>query len=121
MKRSVSPEPFAFAAALGLGLFLAGRRNGGATASDLAFALGSGALIVGLIRALGNLKMFASLRWGTRLLKRIFLGRSRPGRVEAEDYAAYRAKQGNHPDAPWLLAAAAALMVASFALAKLQI
>ncbi len=81
--------------------------------SDLLFALGSGALIVGIIALLGNLKMFASLSWGTRMLKRIFLNRMRGGREETEDYLAFRSRPASRADAVPLLIASAVFILLS--------
>ncbi len=111
--------PYFAALALGVILFLASGAQQGNVVSDGLFALASGALIVGLVRTLGNLKMFASLSWGTRLLRRVFVNRARSGREESEDYAAYRRKSGGHADAPALLIASAVLMILSFAAARL--
>lgn len=81
--------------------------------SDLLFSLGSGALIVGVIVLLGNLKMFASLSWGTRMLKRIFLNRMRSGREETEDYLAFRSRPASRADAVPLLIASAVFILLS--------
>lgn len=119
MRRRQSKVPYIAALALGVLLFLASGARQGHTLSNLLFSLSSGALIVGLIRLLGNMKMFASLNWGTRLLKRVFLNKARSGREESEDYAAYRSSRGGHADAVPLLIAAAALAALSLAAAKL--
>ncbi len=116
MRKRLSPAPFVVSLALGLILFvLTGMRS----VSDAAFCLGSGALVIGLVRLLSNMKMFASFSWGTRMLKRVFQGRARSGREEAEDYAKYRASLGGHADAPVLLAAALVLILVSLALSGL--
>ena len=100
-------------------LFLVSGVERGHILTDLLFSLASGALIVGLVRLLGNMKMFASLNWGTRLLKRVFLNRARSGRVETEEFAAFRSSRGGHADALPLLVASAVLAALSFAAAKL--
>ncbi|MBR3502670.1 MAG: hypothetical protein IKO07_00320 [Clostridia bacterium] len=114
-----SRTPYFAALALGIILFLASGAQGGHILSDLLFSLASGALIVGLVRLLGNLKMFASLNWGTRMLKRVFFNTARSGREETEAYAAYRSSRGGHADALPLLIASAALAALSLAAAKL--
>ena len=119
MKRRFAKGPTAAALLLGLLLFAARGSRGRAWLSDLFFSLGSGALLVGLVRLLGNLRMFASLAWGTGLLKRLFRGEARTGRQESEDYARYRNGKSGHEDAPWLLLAAAVLMILSGAAAAL--
>lgn len=112
-----SPIPYLAALALGILLFLVYGARQGHILSNLLFSLASGALIVGLFRLLGNMKMFASLMWGTRMLKRVFLNTFRGGREETEDYAAYRGSRGGHTDAVPLLIASAVLTVLSLAAA----
>ena len=112
MKPGLSPWPFAFGLALGAALFALGR-TGGPILSDLLFSLGSGLLIAGLIRLLSNLRAFASFAWGVRMLKRLIAGEARSGREETEDYRRFRAARGGHADAPWLLLAAACLLLLS--------
>ena len=113
MRKHLSVFPFVIALILGAAVFvLSGMRN----LSDAAFCLGSGALVVGLVRLLSNMKMFASLSWGTRMLKRVFFGTARSGAEEADDYARYRASVGGHRDAPVLLAAALVLIIVSLSL-----
>ena len=119
MRGRKSRVPYLVAAALGVLLFLVSGAQQGHILTDLLFSLASGALIVGLVRLLGNMKMFASLNWGTRLLKRVFLNTFRSGRVESEDYAAYRSSRGGHADAIPLLIASAVLAALSLAAAKL--
>ena len=114
-----SRGPYLLALALGVVLFLASGVRRGHILTDLLFSLSSGALVIGLIRLLGNMKMFASLNWGTRLLKRIFLNQARSGREESEEYAAYRSSRGGHTDALPLLIACAVLAALSLAAAKL--
>ena len=111
MKRRLSAVPFGIALALGGLLYWLQRSRGGL--SDLLFALGSGMLIVGLCLMLSNLKAFASMRWGTRMLKRLFRGEARTGREETEDYARYRASLGGHDEAVPLLALAGAALLLS--------
>ena len=111
MKRRLSLVPFGIAAALGCLLYRLQRARGGLT--DLLFALGSGMLIVGLCLLLSNLKAFASMRWGTRMLKRLFRGEARTVREETEDYARYRASLGGHGEAVPMLALAFVLLALS--------
>ena len=101
MKIRISRAACLVSLALGLGLFCAQLllRGSGAPAADLTFALGSGFLIVGLVRLLANLKMFASFLWGVRMVKRIFRNEARHGGEEARDYAAFRERMGGHEDA----------------------
>ena len=114
------PVSFFVALALGVLLFLcSGPRQQERILTDLLFSLASGCLIVGMIRVLGNMKMFASLNWGTRLLKRIFLNKARSGREESEDYTAWRDRQPSHGDALPLLIASAVLAALSLLAAKL--
>ncbi len=116
MRRRLDRMPFIFAAIAGLLLFLLEVRAGLLSTvpiSDFFFAFGSGFLVVGLIRMLSNLRMFASLLWGTRMLKRLFLGQARSGREETEDYAAFRKQMGGHEDAKFLLVTAGILIVLS--------
>ena len=119
MRGRQSRGPYLLALALGVVLFLASGVRRGHILTDLLFSLSSGALVIGLIRLLGNMKMFASLNWGTRLLKRIFLNQARSGREESEEYAAYRSSRGGHTDALPLLIASAVLAAFSLAAAKL--
>ena len=119
LKNKQSPASYLVAALLGGILFLVSGDREAHPLSDLLFSLGSGAMIVGLVRLLGNLKMFASLSWGTRSLKRIFQNRMRSGREETEDYAAYRNQPGRRADAVPLLIAAVVFILLSFACAKL--
>ena len=119
MRGRPSRIPYIAALALGVLLFVLSGTRRGFTLSDLLFSLASGALITGLFRLLGNMKMFASLTWGTRLLKRVFLNTFRRGQEEADDYAAYRESRGGHTDALPLLIASAILAALSFAAAKL--
>ncbi|MBQ8094443.1 MAG: DUF3899 domain-containing protein [Clostridia bacterium] len=102
--KALSPLPFVAALIVGAVLYIGGGMHG---ISDVFFALGSGLLIVGLIRTLSNLKMFASFGWSFRFIKRIFTGRAGSGRAETEDYAQYRARIGGHADAKYLLGMAA--------------
>ena len=111
--------PYFVALALGVLLFLLSGPRQGYTLTNLLFSLASGTLILGLVRLLGNMKMFASLMWGTRLLKRVFLNQTRRGKDEAEEYAAYRASRGGHTDALPLLAASVFLTALSLAASKL--
>ncbi len=119
MRGRPSRIPYFVALALGILLFLVSGTQRGHILTDLLFSLASGALIVGLVRLLGNMKMFASLNWGTRFLKRVFLNRARSGREESEEYAAYRSSRGGHADALPLLIASVALAALSLAAAKL--
>ena len=119
MPRRQSGIPYLAALVLGIALFLVSGVQRGHMLTDLMFSLASGALIVGLIRLLGNLKMFASMNWGPRLLKRVFFNSFRSGRAESEAYAAYRGSRGGHTDAIPLLIAAAVLTVLSLVAAKL--
>ena len=119
MRGRRSPIPYLAALALGILLFLVSGARQGHILSNLLFSLASGALIVGLFRLLGNMKMFASLTWGTRMLRRVFLNRFRSGREETEDYAAYRKSRGGHTDAVPLLIASAVLTALSLAAALL--
>ena len=119
MRGRPSRIPYLLALALGVALFLASGARQGHILTDLLFSLASGALVIGLIRLLGNMKMFASLNWGTRLLKRVFLNQARSGREESEAYAAYRSSRGGHADALPLLIASAVLAALSLAAAKL--
>ena len=105
--KTCSPVPFVIALILGAVLYAGGHMHG---ISDVFFALGSGFLIVGLIRMLGNLKMFASFNWSFRFIKRLFTGRAGTGREETEDYARYRERLGGHADAKILLILAAILI-----------
>lgn len=111
--------PYLVALVLGILLFLVSGTRQEHFLPDLLFSLASGALIIGLIRLLGNMKMFASLSWGTRLLKRVFLNKFRSGREESDDYVAYRNSRGGHTDAIPLLIASAVLTALSLAAAKL--
>ena len=111
--------PYFAALALGILLFLASGTHQEHFLPDLLFSLASGALITGIVRLLGNMKMFASLAWGTRLLKRVFLNKFRSAKDESEDYAAYRASRGGHTDALPLLIASAVLTGLSLVTAKL--
>ena len=113
MRAKSSRIPYFAALVLGVLLFFVSGRLQEHVLTNLLFSLASGALVVGLVRMLGNLKMFASLNWGTRMLKRVFLNKLRSGRVETEDYAAYRSSRGGHADAVPLLIASAVLMVLS--------
>ena len=108
------------AAALGVALHLLSGAEREHALSDFLFSLASGALIVGLVRLAGNMKAFASLSWGTRFLKRVFLNRFRTGREETEDYASYRRGVGGHTDACPLLIASAALAALSFVVSALH-
>ena len=119
MRGRQSRIPYLAALALGVLLYLVSGSHQGHILPDLLFSLASGALITGLARLLGNMKMFASLNWGTRLLRRVFLNKFRSGREEADDYAAYRSSRGGHTDAVPLLIVSAVLTVLSFAIAKL--
>ena len=119
MRRHGPGVSYFVALVLGIVLYLVSGPQKEHFLTDLLFSLGSGALIVGLIRLLGNMKMFASRNWGTRLLKRIFLRRSRSGREETEDYSAYRGSLGGQADAVPLLIASAVLMVLSRVTARL--
>ena len=112
MRARISPGPFAFGLALGAALFFLGRGSG-PVLSDLLFSLGSGLLLAGLVRLLSNLRAFASFAWGVRMLKRLVAGEARSGREETEDYRRCRARAGGYADAPWLLIAAACLMLLS--------
>ena len=111
--------PYIIALILGVLLFLVSGIQQGQILTDLLFSLASGCLIVGFVRLLGNMKMFASLNWGTRMLKRVFLNTFRSGRVESDDYAAYRSARGGHTDAIPLLIASAVLAVLSLIAVKL--
>lgn len=102
-----SPVPFVIALILGAVLYTGGHMHG---ISDFFFAMGSGFLIVGLVRVLENLKMFASFGWSFRFIKRIFTGRAGTGREETEDYARYRERLGGHADAKPLLILAGILI-----------
>ena len=119
MRGRQSRIPYLAALALGVLLYLVSGPHQGHILPDLLFSLASGALITGLVRLLGNMKMFASLRWGTRMLKRVFLNRFRSGQEEADDYAAYRFSLGGHADAIPLLIASAVLTALSLAAAML--
>ena len=119
MRGRRSRIPYLAALALGILLFLASGARQGHILSNLLFSLASGALITGLVRLLGNMKMFASLAWGTRLLKRVFFNTFRNAQTETEDYAAYRSSRGGHTDVIPLLIVSAVLTVLSFAVAKL--
>lgn len=119
MRGRQSRIPYWLALALGIILFLVSGARREHILSDLLFSLASGALVIGLIRLLGNMKMFASLNWGTRLLKRIFLNQARSGREESEEYAAYRSSRGGHADALPLLIASVVLAALSLGVAKL--
>lgn len=119
MRGRQSRIPYLLALVLGLILFLVSGAQHGQIVTDLLFSFASGALIIGLIRLLGNMKMFASLSWGTRFLKRVFLNQARSGREETEAYAAYRSSRGGHADAYILLIASAVLAALSLAAAKL--
>lgn len=88
---------------IGLVLFAIARKPGDKLLSDLLFCVGSGMLLVGLVRLLSNLRAFASFSWGMRFLKRLFRNEARSSRAEADDYAAYRNSLGRHGDAPVLL------------------
>ena len=119
MHGRTSPVPYIVALALGIILFYVSGRQQGYSLSNLLFSLASGALVTGLIRLLGNMKMFASFNWGTRLLKRLFLNQARSGKDESEDYVAYRSSRGGHKDAIPLLVASAVLTALSLAAAQL--
>ena len=118
MRGRRSRTPYFVALALGILLFFISGIQREHLLADLLFSLASGALITGLVRLLGNMKMFASLNWGTRLLKRVFLNRAGSAKEEAEAYAAYRGSRGGHADALPLLIASAVLAVLSLAAAK---
>ncbi|MCR4708309.1 MAG: DUF3899 domain-containing protein [Clostridiales bacterium] len=111
--------PFGVAGLLGICLFLAALGRGMGTLSDALFCLGSGALIVGVLRLLSNLRAFASFSWGIRFAKRLFRQEARTGREETEDYRAYRESLGGHRDAPWLLALSLLLFALSALTARL--
>ena len=111
--------PYIIALILGVLLFLVSGIQQGQILTDLLFSLASGCLIVGFVRLLGNMKMFASLNWGTRMLKRVFLNKVRSGREESEDYANYRNSRGRNADALPLLIASAVLAVLSLIAVKL--
>ena len=118
MKDRLSSGAMIASFALGIGLYALTRlRFGVWSTSDLLFSLSNGFLIVGLIRLLSNLKMFASFLWGVRMLKRIFRNEARSGREETKDYAAYRERMGGHADVPILLGVAVALFALSLFLA----
>ena len=119
MRGRQSRIPYLVALVLGILLFLVTGSRQGHFLPDLLFSLASGALIIGIVRLLGNMKMFASLNWGTRLLKRVFLNKFRSGREESEDYVAYRNSRGGHTDAVPLLIASAVLAALSLAAAQL--
>lgn len=119
VRRRASRIPYIAAAALGTLLFLISGPKREHLLTDLLFSLASGALIVGLVHLLGNMKMFASLNWGTRLLKRLVTNKARSAQAEAEDYAAYRSSRGGHSDAVPLLIASVVLAVLSHAAARL--
>ena len=119
MRGRSSRIPFFVAVILGILLFLVSGIQAGQILTDLLFSLASGCLIVGFVRLLGNMKMFASLNWGTRLLRRVFLNQAKSGREESEDYAKYRAGRGGNADAVPLLVASAVLAALSFAVTKL--
>ena len=119
MKRGISPAPFAAALFLGLALFFGAGKAVGAPVSDLLFCLGSGSLLVGLVRLLANLRAFASFSWGMRFFKRLFRNEARSGQAETEDYARYRSSLGGHRDAPLLLAAAMLFFALSALAARL--
>ena len=119
MRGGQSRIPYLAASAVGIILFLVSGRQQGQILSNLLFSLASGALIVGLVRLLGNMKMFASLNWGTRMLKRVFLNKARSAAAETEDYVSYRSSRGGHADAIPLLIASAVLMGLSLAASKL--
>lgn len=119
MRRGIAWMPFLIALALGALLFLVSGPRQGQVLTDLLFSLASGCLIVGFVRLLGNMKMFASLSWGTRLLKRVFLNRAGNGRQESEDYVAFRNRPVHHTDVLPLLIASAVLAALSLLAAKL--
>ena len=119
MRAKRSPLPYIAAFVLGILLFLVSGGQREHFISNLLFSLASGALIIGLALLLANMKMFASFSWGTRFLKRLFLGRTRSGRAETEDYAAYRNSRPKHGGAAPLLIAAAVLTALSFVVARL--
>ena len=119
MRGRQSRIPYIIALILGVLLFLVSGIQQGQILTDLLFSLASGCLIVGFVRLLGNMKMFASLNWGTRMLKRVFLNKVRSGREESEDYANYRNSRGRNADALPLLIASAALAVLSLIAVKL--
>ncbi len=105
--RGYSPYPFAVSVFLGAVLFVLTGMHG---VSDFFFSVGSGFLLVGLLRLLSNLRMFASFAWGVRFLKRLIVGEARSGRTETEDYAKYRERVGGHRDAGILLILAGILI-----------
>ena len=117
MGRKRSPIPYLAALALGIVLFFVSGPRRGYVLTDLLFSLASGALIVGLVRLLSNMKMFASMSWGTRLLKRVFLNRAGSAKDESAEYIAYRSSRGGHADALPLLIAFAVLTLLSLAAA----
>ena len=118
MRGRPSGIPYFVAVILGILLFLISGVQAGQILTDLLFSLASGCLIVGFVRLLGNMKMFASMNWGTRLLKRVFLNRAKSGREESEDYVKYRSRLGGNADALPLLVASAVLAALSFAVTK---
>ena len=118
VNRRFSPGSFAAAVLLGTALFALAGRTGGRPLSDFAFCLGSGALIIGLLRMLSNLRAFASFSWGMRFFKRLFRNEARSGRTETEDYARYRSSLGGNRDAPLLLALAVLLFALSWLTAR---
>ena len=99
--------PYIVSFILGAALFVLTGMKG---VSDFFFCIGSGFLVVGIVRLLSNLQMFASASWGFRFFKRLIVGEARTGRTETEDYARYRERQGGHRDVGILLALAVGLI-----------
>ena len=118
VNRRFSPGSFAAAVLLGIALYALAGKAGGRPLSDLLFCLGSGSLIVGLLRTLSNLRAFASFSWSMRFFKRLFRNEARSGRTETEDYARYRSSLGGNGDAPLLLASAVLFFALSWLTAR---
>lgn len=114
MKGRRIPVSYVIAAILGGALFLISGVKQAHWVSDLLFSMGSGALIVGIVILLGNLKMFASMAWGTRMLKRILLNRMHSGREETENYLAFRNRSYRRADAVPLLIVSVVFIVGSY-------
>jgi len=83
---------------------------------DALFNVGMVFFIYGLMHAISNMDMFASLRYGFQAIKRVFQGNPQKASEMKEDYLEYRSSRARHDDVPFLLIIAFVLMAASVAL-----
>lgn len=90
-------------------------------AADILFSQASLILIWGMVRLLGNMRMFTSTAYSFRRFHDLLRGKLMKSSQMKDDYLRYRESRPYHPDARYLLAIGAVLMAVSVAVSFMAV